>query len=75
VYPSTSLHRVEPVTSGARVCAFLWTQSMIRDDGKRALLFDLDGRIQKLRARLGEVEEVVGLTSHYHNLLRMWAEA
>jgi PKHD-type hydroxylase len=74
VYPSTSLHRVEPVTSGARVCAFLWTQSMIRDDGKRALLFDLDGRIQKLRARLGEVEEVVGLASHYHNLLRMWAE-
>jgi PKHD-type hydroxylase len=74
VYPSTSLHRVEPVTAGARVCSFLWTQSMIRDDWKRNLMFDLDCRIQRLRAQLGETEDVVGLTSHYHNLLRMWAE-
>jgi len=74
VYPSTSLHRVEPVTAGARVCSFLWTQSMVRDDWKRNMMFDLDCTIQKLRARVGDNEEVVALTSHYHNLLRMWAE-
>lgn len=74
VYPSTSLHRVEPVTAGARVCSFLWTQSMVRDDWKRHMLFDLDQNIQRLRARIGDTEEAVGLASHYHNLLRMWAE-
>ncbi len=74
VYPSTSLHRVEPVTAGARVCSFLWTQSMVRDDWKRQMLFDLDQSIQRLRARIGDTEEGVALASHYHNLLRMWAE-
>lgn len=74
VYPSTSLHRVEPVTAGARVCSFLWTQSMVRDDWKRHMLFDLDMNIQKLRAQVGDTAEAVALTSHYHNLLRMWAE-
>jgi PKHD-type hydroxylase len=74
VYSSSSLHRVEPVTRGERVCSFFWTQSMVRDDGKRGMLFDLDQNIQKLRARLGDCEEVVGLTGHYHNLLRQWAD-
>jgi PKHD-type hydroxylase len=74
LYPSTSLHRVEPVTRGVRVCSFFWTQSMVRDDWQRALLFELDQNIQKLRARVGDCEEVVGLTGHYHNLLRQWAE-
>lgn len=74
VYPSTSLHRVEPVTGGVRICAFLWTQSMVRDDWKRHMLFDLDLNIQRLRAQLGETAETVALTSHYHNLLRCWAE-
>lgn len=74
LYPSTSLHRVEPVTAGVRVCSFLWTQSMVRDDWKRNLLFDLDMNIQRLRAQLGETPETVALTSHYHNLLRLWAE-
>jgi len=74
VYPSTSLHRVEPVTAGCRVCSFLWTQSMVRDDWKRSMLFDLDSAIQRLGARLGDTGEVVALTSHYHNLLRLWAE-
>jgi PKHD-type hydroxylase len=74
LYPSSSLHRVHPVTQGARICAFFWLQSMVRDDRRRALLFELDQTIQKLRARLGESEESVALTGHYHNLLRMWAE-
>ena len=74
VYPSTSLHRVEPVTRGTRVCSFFWTQSMIRDDWQRSMLFELDQNIQKLRARHGDSEETISLTAHYHNLLRQWAE-
>jgi PKHD-type hydroxylase len=74
LYPSTSLHRVEPVTRGERVCSFFWVQSMVRDDARRAMLFELDQTIQKLRARLGETEETVSLTGQYHNLLRMWSE-
>ncbi|HTD03373.1 Fe2+-dependent dioxygenase [Undibacterium sp.] len=74
LYPSTSLHRVEPVTRGTRVCSFFWTQSMVRDDWQRSMLFELDQNIQKLRARVGDCEEVVGLTGHYHNLLRQWAD-
>ncbi|HWT72714.1 MAG TPA: Fe2+-dependent dioxygenase [Oxalicibacterium sp.] len=73
LYPSSSLHKVEPVTRGARVCSFFWVQSMVADDGRRTMLFELDQNIQKLRARLGDTEEVVGLTGHYHNLLRQWA--
>ena len=74
LYPSTSVHRVEPVTRGARVCAFFWTQSMVRDDARRAMLLELDQNIQSLRARLGDCAELVGLTGHYHNLLRQWSE-
>jgi PKHD-type hydroxylase len=74
LYPSTSVHRVESVTRGARVCSFFWTQSMVRDDGRRALLLELDRNIQSLRARLGDCDEMVGLTGHYHNLLRQWSE-
>lgn len=74
VYPSTSLHRVEPVTHGARVCSFFWTQSMVRDDWKRSMLFELDRNIYSLRQQIGDTDEVLGLTGHYHNLLRQWAE-
>ena len=74
LYPSSSLHRVHPVMQGARVCSFFWLQSMVRDDRQRAMLFELDQVIQKLRARLGECEESVALTGQYHNLLRMWSE-
>lgn len=73
LYPSSSLHKVEPVTRGVRVCSFFWTQSMVADDGQRSMLFELDRNIQKLRAKLGDCEEVVSLTGHYHNLLRQWA--
>ncbi|QJD90552.1 Fe2+-dependent dioxygenase [Duganella dendranthematis] len=74
VYPSTSIHRVEPVTRGARVCSFFWSQSMVRDDMRRSLLLELDQNIQSLRARLGDCPELVGITGHYHNLLRQWSE-
>jgi PKHD-type hydroxylase len=74
LYPSSSLHRVMPVTRGARVCSFFWLQSMVRDDAQRAMLFDLDQSIQRLRARHGDEAEIVSLTSTYHNLLRMWAD-
>jgi PKHD-type hydroxylase len=74
LYPSSSVHKVEPVTRGTRVCSFFWVQSMVRDDAKRSLLLELDQSIQSLRMRIGDCEEVVSLTSHYHNLLRMWAE-
>jgi PKHD-type hydroxylase len=74
LYPASSLHRVYPVTRGARVCSFFWLQSMVRDDRQRGMLFELDQNIAKLRARLGECEETVALTGHYHNLLRMWSE-
>lgn len=78
LYPSTSLHHVTPVTRGTRLCSFFWLQSMIRDDGQRSLLFDLDLSIQRLGGELAgnEVAEktAVNLTGVYHNLLRQWAE-
>lgn len=74
LYPATSLHQVLPVTRGARVCAFFWVQSMVREAGRRTLLFELDQVIQSLRNRLSEAPECVALTAHYHNLLRLWAE-
>lgn len=75
LYPSTSLHRVKPVTRGARVCSFFWLQSMVRDDGQRSLLFDLDSSIQQLNRELGAGHaSSVQLTGVYHNLLRRWAE-
>lgn len=74
LYPSTSVHQVAPVTRGERICSFFWTQSMVRDDGRRAMLFDLDRNIAALRARVGDGPELVGLAGHYHNLLRQWSE-
>jgi PKHD-type hydroxylase len=75
LYPSTSLHRVEPVTRGARVSSFFWIQSLVRDDAKRALLFDMDAAVQRLGAAVGPGEaSIVALTGTYHNLLRMWSD-
>lgn len=74
LYPSSSLHCVTPVTQGARVASFLWVQSMIRDDKRRAMLFELDGTIQALKSRHGESEEILSLLNLYHNLLREWSE-
>jgi len=74
VYPSSSLHRVEPITRGVREAAFFWVQSMVRDDGARALLFDLDTSIRELTAKGADRDAVVRLTHCYHNLLRRWAD-
>jgi PKHD-type hydroxylase len=74
LYPSTSLHNVRPVTRGARVSSFFWIQSMIRDDGQRTLLFDLDMAIQRLVQENPDHPSAVQLTGVYHNLLRRWAE-
>ena len=76
VYPASSLHRVEAVTRGSRVASFFWLQSMVRDDGARRILFELDQGVQGAAAQLGQgAPEVVRLTGVYHNLLRRWADA
>jgi PKHD-type hydroxylase len=74
LYPSTSLHNVRPVTRGARIASFFWIQSMVRDDGERTLLFDLDSAIQRVASELPNSPAPVQLTSVYHNLLRRWAD-
>jgi PKHD-type hydroxylase len=75
LYPATSLHHVRPVTSGARIASFFWIESMVRDDGQRTLLFDLDTAIQRLNFDNRDHPSAVQLTGVYHNLLRRWAEA
>jgi len=76
LYPSSSLHRVEPVTRGMRVASFFWIQSMVRDDGARRILFEMDGAVQRLVGQLGNDDpSVIELTGVYHNLLRKWADA
>jgi PKHD-type hydroxylase len=74
LYTSGSLHRVNPVTRGARVSSFFWTQSMVADERHREHLYRLDQTIQKLRGKIGETAETIALAGHYHNLLRMWSE-
>lgn len=75
LYPASSLHQVTPVTRGARVASFFWIQSLVRDDSRRTLLFDMDLSIQRLAIQLGQDDpSLVALTGTYHNLLRMWAE-
>lgn len=75
LYPATSLHRVEEITRGSRWASFFWIQSMVKDDGGRTLLYQLDQSIIRTRAELGDKHEaVLGLTAVYHNLLRKWAE-
>ncbi len=75
LYPSSSVHRVEPVTRGARIASFFWIESMVREDARRRLLFELDMAILQLRESAGDTPPVVRLTGCYHNLLRMWAVA
>ncbi|MEP7271398.1 MAG: Fe2+-dependent dioxygenase [Acidobacteriota bacterium] len=74
LYPSSSLHHVRPVTRGARLASFFWIQSMVREDGERSLLFDLDMAIQRLGEEAPDHPSVVQLTGVYHNLLRRWAD-
>jgi PKHD-type hydroxylase len=75
LYPGTSVHRVEPVTRGARLASFFWVESMVRSDEQRSLLHDMDTHLMHLRETVGETEPaVIGLTGTYHNLLRLWAD-
>jgi len=76
LYPASSLHRVEPVTRGERIASFFWIESMVRDDGERALLLDMDVAIRRLAERVGDSDpSIVSLTGTYHNLLRRWADS
>ena len=75
LYPSKSLHRVTPVTRGARVASFFWIQSLVRDDADRETLFRLDVAIQRVNAEKGPKDPaVLELTAVYHNLVRRWSE-
>ncbi len=74
LYPASSLHHVRPVSLGVRLASFFWIQSMVRDDGERTLLFDLDMAIQRLMTDSPQHASLVELTSVYHNLLRRWAD-
>ncbi|WP_066798449.1 Fe2+-dependent dioxygenase [Sphingomonas soli] len=76
LYPSSSVHRVEPVTQGTRVASFFWIQSMVRDDNARRILFEMDQGVQGAATALGQGDpSVIALTGVYHNLLRRWADA
>lgn len=74
VYPSSSLHKVAPVTGGARLASFFWVQSMVRDAAQRRTLFEIDAALARLRQTGADGEAVLQLTGVYHNLLRLWAE-
>lgn len=75
VYPASSLHTVTPVTRGTRWASFFWAQSMVKDDGQRRMLYELDLAIIEIRKQLGDDKDaVLALVNHYHNLLRRWAE-
>jgi PKHD-type hydroxylase len=75
LYPGTSVHRVEPVTRGARLAAFFWIQSMVRSDSDRTLLFQLDNSIQSIATDHADHTALVSLAGVYHNLLRRWADS
>lgn len=75
LYPSSSIHKVTPVTQGERLASFLFMQSMVRDTTQRRLLYEMDMALLELRSTIGETEAVVKLTGTYHNLLRQWAES
>ena len=76
LYPATSLHRVEPVTRGTRFASFFWIESMVRDDGQRSLLLDMDAAVRTLAIKAGDDDPaIVSLTGCYHNLLRRWADS
>ena len=75
LYPSSSLHRVTPVTRGARVASFFWIQSHVADEGSRTMLYDLDQAIHDLsRTHAPADPRLLKLTGVYHNLLRRWAQ-
>ncbi len=74
LYSATSIHRVEPVTRGVRLAAFFWVQSLVRDDARRALLYEMDTAIQTLNRTGADETARRALVACYHNLLRDWAD-
>ena len=74
LYPGTTVHRVEPVTRGARLASFFWIQSMVREDHKRTMLFELDTSLQQLGRDVPDHKSFTQLMGHYHNLLRLWSD-
>ena len=75
VYPSGSMHQVNPVTQGERLACYMFMQSMVKDLECRRLLFQMDESLIKLRAQYGESHpELIRLTGLYNNLLRKWTE-
>jgi PKHD-type hydroxylase len=74
VYPATSLHHVTPITRGLRLASFFWIQSLVRDDARRALLFDLDNAIQRLNQTSADESARRTLVGCYHNLMRQWSD-
>lgn len=74
LYPATSLHRVQPITRGRRLASFFWTQSLVREDSQRALLFEMDVAIQTLTRDVPDHASLIQLTGTYHNLLRRWVD-
>lgn len=74
IYPSSSVHRVAPVTQGERLVALTWIQSLIRDPARRELLFELDQAREHLLRSAPEAAHTRQVDHSYVNLLRMWAE-
>ena len=75
VYPTTALHSVSEVTHGSRWASFFWTQSMVREESRRRVLYDLDQAVMDLRTRLSDHDPaVLQLVNCYHNLMRQWCD-
>jgi PKHD-type hydroxylase len=74
VYPATSLHEVTPITRGHRLASFFWIQSLVRDDARRSMMFDLDNAIQRLNRTGADALARRGLVGVYHNLMRQWSD-
>jgi PKHD-type hydroxylase len=73
LYPATSLHQVTPITRGERLASFFWVQSLVREDSRRKILFEMDQAIQRLNVAGADEGARAGLVGCYHNLLREWA--
>jgi len=74
MYPSASVHRVAKITSGERLAAIVWLQSMVRDPGQRELLYQLDQARNTLLARQPDAPETKQIDRSYVNLVRMWSD-
>jgi PKHD-type hydroxylase len=74
LYPASSLHQVTPITRGERLASFFWVESLVRDDGQRTLLYEMDVAIQRLNRSGADEEARRTLVGCYHNLLRQWAD-